>query len=264
MARTAASAPYATRAIVLRSRPLGEKDRVVTLFSPERGKFSAAARGARTTKSKLAALSQPLVLGRFLLAHGRSLDILTQGEIERAHTNIAGDVVKTAWATYWCELCDALPEGHAEVGIWELLERALERLDERETAQAEAIGRWFEVRLLGFLGFSPTLGRCVVCHTKIVIAPHEAARKVAFSPSRGGTLCANCANLDVERQEPSVQALRAWHRLERAEEPPQWDQSTLTSATQRDLRDALRRSIGLHLDLRPRSLRFLDDVTSGF
>jgi DNA repair protein RecO (recombination protein O) len=266
MSRTAASAPYSTRAIVLRVRPLGEKDRVLTLFSPERGKFSASARGARATKSKLAAISQPFMRGKFMLAHGRSLDILTQGEIERAPLSISGDVVKSAWATYWCELCDALPEDHAESEIWELLNSALEELETRETSSAETIGRWFEARFLGFLGFSPTIGRCVVCDAKIVLAADEVSRRVAFSPIRGGTLCANCVRFDAERQEPSAQALRVWHRLERAESAPNalgGEQSTLSAADARDLRDVLRRSIALHLEVRLRSLRFLDDVTSG-
>src|SRR4028118_1295639 len=104
------SGTYSTRAVVLRVRLLGEKDRVMTLLSPELGKFAAVAKGARGTKSKLAAVSQPFVLARFLVARGRSLDIATQAEIENAHVHIAGDLLRTAWATYLCELCDAVPE----------------------------------------------------------------------------------------------------------------------------------------------------------
>ena len=38
---------YKAEAIVLRQQPLGEADRIVTLFSREFGKLRAAAKGAR-------------------------------------------------------------------------------------------------------------------------------------------------------------------------------------------------------------------------
>jgi DNA repair protein RecO (recombination protein O) len=256
--RTAASVPYSTRALILRVRGLGEKDRVVTLLSPERGKFSAAARGARATKSKLAALSQPFVLGRFLLAHGRSLDILTQGVIEEAHTHITADLIKTAWANYLCELCDAVPELQPDEGLFELAITALHHLNaDEDQAAAEATGRWFECRFLAHLGYAPTVGHCVECGTKIVVTKENTQQRLAFSPSRGGTLCEGCARVDPERMTVNVQALRALYRLERSNAPQPLG---LSSAASRDLRDVLRRSIRVHLDLKLQSLRFLDDV----
>jgi hypothetical protein len=74
---------YSTSAIVLRNRNLGEKDRIMTLLSPEIGKFSAVAKGARAPKSKLAAVSQSFTHARFLVARGRSLDIATQPKSSR-------------------------------------------------------------------------------------------------------------------------------------------------------------------------------------
>jgi DNA repair protein RecO (recombination protein O) len=259
--RTAASAPYSTPALIIRSRILGEKDRVVTLLSPERGKFSAAARGARATKSKLAALSQPFVLGRFLFAHGRSLDILTQGQIEEAHGGITANLVNTAWANYLCELCDAVPEHQPDDGLFELIVVGLHHLNvAADAAAAEMAGRWFECRFLAHLGYAPTVGRCVVCSEKIVVDKANIQQRVGFSPARGGTICEKCGRVDVERLHLNVQALRAWHRLERLNAPPPATEIALSTAASRDFRDGLRRSIRLHLDLKMQSLRFLDDV----
>jgi DNA repair protein RecO (recombination protein O) len=263
--RTAASATYSTRAVILRVRALGEKDRVLTLLSPERGRFSAAARGARAPKSKLAALSQPFVIGRFMLAHGRSLDILTQGQIEEVHSHISADLVKTAWANYLCELCDGLPEEQPDEGVFELIEVALQNLDRCQgNGEAELVGRWFESHFLAHLGYSPTVGRCVECGQKIVVDKENIQQRIAYSPVRGGTLCDKCARVDVERMSINVQALRALHRLERAVQPPTTAEMALPSAAARDLRDVLRRSIKVHLDVRLQSLRFLDDVLTAF
>jgi len=262
MARTATAVPYAARAVVLRVRTLGEKDRVMTLLSPERGKFDAAARGSRGGKSKLRAVSQPFVLARFLLAHGRSLDIATQAEIENAHIHISSDLLKTAWATYCCEVCDALPDHLPDAELFDLLCVTLEALDTSVATPPalEIVGRWFETHFLAILGYPPTLGRCVACGEKIVVESEDTTARVAFSASSGGTLCARCAPRDANRLNVNVQALRALHRLERSTRPPQGEELALTTTATRDLGDCLRRSLALHLDVRLKSQRFLDDI----
>lgn len=261
MARTAASAPFPATALVLRVRPLGEKDRVLTLLCPERGKLSAVAKGARGAKSKLAAVAQPFMLARFLLAQGRTFAIINQAQIERAHGEISSDNFKTAWASYCCELCDALPESLPDEGAFVLLRETLGFLDEAapgDGAHTEIIGRWFEARFLALLGYAPTLGRCMACGLKISVPEDETATKVAFSPAQGGTLCNADAARDPNRLSLSVQSLRALHKLERALVPP--PNLELTTQSRRDLKTVLRANLQTHLDLRLRSLKFLDQM----
>jgi DNA repair protein RecO (recombination protein O) len=258
---------YAVRAIVLRSRPIGEKDRVLSVLTAERGKLSVAARGARNPKSKLAALAQPFTLARLLVAKGRSLDILSQGEVENAHTHLAGDLTRTAWATYFCELADAVPEELPEAELFHLLETTLDHLDHSTTNdQAETVGRWFEAQYLMLLGYAPTIGRCVECGSKINVPAQETERTIFFSPARGGTLCNACAFTDAARINAKVQSLRALHQLGKATAPPVAtefsQQLQLTTVALRDLREILRRSLASHLDMKVKSRAFLDEVLS--
>jgi DNA repair protein RecO (recombination protein O) len=268
---------------VLRVRPLGEKDRVLELFGPEIGRWSAVARGARGPKSKTAALSQPFVLARMLLAKGRSLDVLTQGEIENAHFHIPTHLLGAAWASYWCELCAGLPERHAEDEVFALLQDALAALDHacaqteapegtQRSTQTEAgdstagalalLGHWFEARFLALLGFPSVVGTCARCESKIAVEAGEGAR-VAFSPRLGGTLCASCAPDDPSRLEPHAHTLRLLHRLERTPTPALLPDAAGSSARwQPEVRTLLQRSLLAHLDLRPRSRRFLDDLAA--
>lgn len=255
---------YSTSAIVLRNRNLGEKDRIMTLLSPEIGKFSAVAKGARAPKSKLAAVSQAFTLARFLVARGRSLDIATQAEVEQAHTHIAGDLLRTAWATYLCELCDFVPEHQPDEELFETMRVALERLNVENAPRddIELAGLWFEARFLSILGYAPTLGRCVVCGDRIVVAPDEQSRQVSFSAALGGTLCGTCSSRDPARVSLLAAALRALHRLERATQPPTAHNIELTTAARRDLRSSLRGLLAAHLEIRPRSQKFLDEITA--
>jgi DNA repair protein RecO (recombination protein O) len=255
---------YSTQAIVLRNRNLGEKDRIMTLLSPEIGKFCAVAKGSRAPKSKLAAVSQPFTFARFLVARGRSLDIATQAEVEQAHTHIAGDLLRTAWATYLCELCDFVPEHQPDEELFDTLRLALERLNVVGASRedVELAGMWFEARFLSILGYAATLGRCVVCSDKIVVAPDEPSRQVPFSAALGGTLCAACAPRDPTRASLLAEALRALHRLERAVQPPSSQNIELTTGARRDLRSSLRGLLAAHLEIRPRSQKFLDEISA--
>ncbi|MGZ4411926.1 MAG: DNA repair protein RecO, partial [Gaiellaceae bacterium] len=49
-----------TEAVVLRSMRLGEADRVLHLYSLERGRIGAVAKGIRKTKSRFGARLEPL------------------------------------------------------------------------------------------------------------------------------------------------------------------------------------------------------------
>ncbi len=255
---------YSTPAIVLRTRLIGEKDRVMTLLSPDEGKFDAVARGARSPKSKLAAVSQPFVRARFLLARGRSLDITSQAEVETAHIHISGDLWRTAWATYVCEISSIVPECQPDAALFELLGATLAAFDDfsRHALDIEIAGFWFQARFLETNGYAAMLGRCVVSGEKIVIAPDDATARVAFSPELGGTLCASFASRDPARMNVLAQSLRALRVLERAPLPPLADDFELTTQARRDLRDCLRRSLFSHLDARPKSQKFLDEVAS--
>lgn len=256
--KTFSSATYHARAIVLRVRVLGEKDRVMTLLSEERGKFDATARGARGAKGKLTGVAQPFILARFLVARGRSIDIATQAEIENAHPNIVTDLLKSAWATFCCELSSFLPEHLPEDELFYLLRDALSALDLAPPEQVESIGRWFEARYLALLGYAPQIGRCVSCDKKIVVPADDATRRLVYSPGLGGTLCGDCATRDVHRLSVNVQALRVLHRLSRADEPFPVE---LTGNARRNLRDCLQRGLLAHLEIKPKSRAFLDEVT---
>src|SRR5829696_4850642 len=65
-----------TQAIVLRSIRYGEADRVLHLYTPERGRLSAIAKGVRKTRSRFGGRLEPFFRTRLVLHQGRS-DLLT-------------------------------------------------------------------------------------------------------------------------------------------------------------------------------------------
>ena len=75
---------YRVRGIVLRRLDLGEADRIITIFTSERGKLRIVAKGSRRPSSKMAGHLEPFCATRLLVARTRGLDIISQAGNDRA------------------------------------------------------------------------------------------------------------------------------------------------------------------------------------
>lgn len=172
------------RALVLRSRPLGERDRLLSLLTLEHGKISAVAPGARKVKSKLAAGVDYFTCGSFLLYRGRSLYTVSQLEIEKSFRSIRMDIRAYAYGMYLAELTDKLlQEGEPYPEVFRLLLNCWSCLDENK-ADNELLGRFFELKILSLLGYHPHLKGCLYCGST--------AGPFFWSNSSGGIFCEKC------------------------------------------------------------------------
>ncbi len=174
-----------TEAVVLRRFDLGEADRILTLFSPDRGKLRAIAKGVRRPQSRKAGHLEPFARVRLMLARGRELDVITQAEAIDLYPDLRQDLVALGHAAYVIELVDrfTLEEGENR-GLYHLIVRTLERLAAGDSPAA--VLRYFELRLLDEVGYRPELFRCVSCGAEI--RPQDQF----FSPPEGGVLCPDC------------------------------------------------------------------------
>lgn len=198
---------YKAQGVILRTRNLGEADKIVTLFTFERGKVDAVARGVRKPRSQFVGITQAFTHGHYLLYEGKSLDTIRQGEIVRSFGPLREDLHKMAYASYVAELTDRMTElndPHPE--LFALLLSVLQLLAAGE--QAELSTRYFELRLLRKLGFEPYLDGCVRCGTK---------DGKAFSIEAGGLLCSRCGATDSAAVRIGRDALEVMRYLAKAE-----------------------------------------------
>ena len=153
---------YKTSAVVLRGRTYGEADRILTLFTTERGKIDAIAKGVRRTKGHLTGrleFANQVYLG---MHRGRNMDVVVSAEIERAHWQDLVQPERFAAANLVIELVDAFCEPDLPMpDIYALLTGAL-----RAIALAEdppSLLPRFSLRLLDALGLAPPVDTCVRC-----------------------------------------------------------------------------------------------------
>lgn len=176
---------YPANGLVLHRLNLAENDKILTLYTREHGKLSAVAKGARRVTSRLTGATELFTQSRFLLATGKNLDVVTQGEIASSFPALRTDLELLTRATYFCELLDRTTlerDATASEAIFDLTISALFLL-QRATSYPDAIVHAYELRLLSALGYAPVLDRCVRCGEPVE------RRQVGFSPSLGGVLC---------------------------------------------------------------------------
>ncbi|MFZ5919849.1 MAG: DNA repair protein RecO [Chloroflexota bacterium] len=201
---------FRAEAIVLRHSDWGEADRMLVLFTRQQGKVRALAKGARKIRSRKAGHLEPFTRVTLQLAAGRDLLIVTQAETLEAYQPVREDLVLTGYAAYLVELLDRFTydEESFHPSIFNLLGETLARLcSEPEPLLAV---RYYEVRLLDYLGFRPQLFQCANCGREIK------AEDQFFSGAAGGVLCPRCGTGLPGVKPISVDALRYLRHFQRS------------------------------------------------
>lgn len=170
---------YRDEGIVLRTYKLGESDRIVSIFTRQRGKVRAVAKGVRKTKSRFGARLEPPSHVAALFYEGRELDIVTQAESIDHFRPIRDDLDRLTRAVSMLEAVDQLGlEGEPNQPLYQMLLGALRALAEHN---GPLVVPAFYLKVLALEGFRPVVDRCVECGV-----PDDL---VSFDLDSGGTRC---------------------------------------------------------------------------
>jgi DNA repair protein RecO (recombination protein O) len=178
---------YQIEAIVIKKTRLGEADRILTMYTPDRGKVQAVARGVRKPGSKMAGHLELLTCSKVWLARGRNLPTITASQTINGFMPLKSDLVLGSLALYATELVNQFTaDQDKNLPLFDLLLGTLEQLC--QTGNRELVLRYFELRLLEYVGYRPELIKCVSCQRDLVPAVNT------FSPGTGGMLCPACSS----------------------------------------------------------------------
>lgn len=179
-------ASFKTEGVVLRSIRFGEADRVLHLYTADRGRVGAIAKGARRVKSRLGGRLEPLSRVR-LVMHQGSGELCTIRQVDTVHAHPALRERREALerATQACEaVLRLLDSTEPNRPAYNLLCNELALLDASPDGACRAGALAFRLKLLLSAGFAPELGSCASCG--------ETEHLGAFSPSAGGVVCSGC------------------------------------------------------------------------
>lgn len=206
---------YRTEAIILRRADMGEADRLLTIFTPERGKLRVIVKGARKPKSRKSGHVELFTRVQLLIARGRTLDIVSQAETIEAYRPLREDLLRSAYAHYCAELFDRFTTDEQEqVELYDLLALTLARLC--ETPDPALTARYYELHLLTLAGYRPRLFGCARCGHRLVAVESETP-PYAFDSELGGVLCPDCATQRPQAAPLSLAALKVLRHAARTD-----------------------------------------------
>lgn len=204
---------YRTEAIVIRRSDFGEADRLLTLFSADRGKIRAIGKGARKPQSRKTGHVELFMRSKFLIAEGRTLDIVTQAEMVEAYAALRDNLLRATYASYAVELLDRFTVDEdsdvvAHRNIFDLLAAALGWFATMPADELLLPARYYELRLLSLTGFQPRLFNCLHCGEPIQ------EQDQFFSIDLGGLLCPNCGAADPRARPLSAVSVKVMRYLQ--------------------------------------------------
>ena len=171
---------YRDEGIVLRTHKLGESDRIISIFTKQRGKVRAVAKGVRKTKSRFGSRLEPPSHVAALFYEGRGeLHIVTQAESIDHFRPIRDDLDRLTRAVSMLEAVDQLGlEGEPNPALYQMLLGALRALSGHS---GPLVVPAFFLKVLALEGFRPVIDRCVECGVEDDLT--------SFDLESGGTRC---------------------------------------------------------------------------
>jgi len=186
--------------IVVRTRNLGEADRIVILLTPNRGLIHCVARSARNTKSKIGGQTDLLRHITASLRTGRSdLHIMNQVETVNAHLGLHTDLDSLTLASHMAETGEQFStEGAANPDGFNLLRESLTYAESANHDKLPLLRLWHDLQLLTISGWEPELQNCVRTGIELTEGDHW------WSPTEGGVVAQNYKQSTNQQHEPTT------------------------------------------------------------
>ncbi|MBC8042423.1 MAG: DNA repair protein RecO [Rhizobacter sp.] len=208
-------------AVVLRAIDFRDQSKILTLYTRAFGRMTAIAKGCRTSPSKF---GSSLEVGSHIEAvlykkDTRDIQNLTDAHLLTPMLNLTTSMERLSAALQTLELVRvATEDGDRNTKLFELLLGTLKAVDApREAKQKLFAGFFFffEVHLIGLLGFKPSFGECVLSG-KNIIAEIDRGREtnlVLLSEKGGVALASEARSRGYAGQRVSLQAYRIIEHL---------------------------------------------------
>ncbi len=244
MART-----YSTDAVVLRSLRLGEADRIVYLYTLDRGRVGAVAKGIRKTKWGFGGRLEPLSHVALQLHQGSGeLQTVTGVDLVRSHSTVREDSYRLNVGLIGAEaMLRLFPEQERNERAFTAVTRFLDALDAAKSRASrpalDSLALSFQLKLLWLSGYLPHVGSCAECGSE---GPF-----VGYSARAGGTVCEACRAGSLALSADGLDGMTALLRTPLADATA----AGLTDSGARDVLAVITASYEEHGGFRLRTLR---------
>jgi DNA repair protein RecO (recombination protein O) len=248
---------YVTPAIVLRNRPFGESDKIVSFLTENFGKLTGIAKGALRSRKRFVNSLEPFALVnlRFQDPPHSNLVFIVAADLVSSF-RLLTSLERIFYACYLVEITDGLiGEREENQALFQHLRAGLIHLQDNEASLRFLTA--FELKLLRLVGYQPFLDNCKRCHKD----RRDGAVRWHFSPIDGGILCESCARQRKEVLPLGAAAVDVLTALQ-AEPNDLPSGLSLPQSVIREIRAVVLRFIQFHMDREIQSAAFLAPFSS--
>ena len=186
-----------TRGIIIKEVSTGEADKIITIFSRNRGRISALAKGGKRPKSKLCAGSQFMCYGEYVLYSGKDMYSVNSCEVIEPFYEIRNDMVKLTYAVHFMDIVtEIIQENQSSPKLLQLLLNSLHMLAKTEKLP-ELVSRVFELRALSTAGYAPHVRNCMLCGLESEMTYLFSFSKCGFICNRESCIADDCFALEL-------------------------------------------------------------------
>ena len=182
-----------TPAIVLRARPYGESDKIVTFLTEDFGKLTGIAKGALRSRRRFVNSLEPfsLITLCFEERSHTSLAFIAGAELLFGLRQLAASLERISYAAYLVEITDGLiSERQENASVFQHLRDGLRHLE--QIGSSLRFLTYYELKLLHLVGYRPALESCKRCGQA---RSAGSSGQWYFSPADGGMLCEPCTRV---------------------------------------------------------------------
>jgi len=180
---------FVTDAINLKSYNLSESDKIIVMYSRDKGLIKGVAKGVKKPKSKLGARMDLLVANKLMLHHGKNLNTISQAEALNTFNKTRQDMDKIFYSMYISEVVHnfGIEDDPCSADIFDLLYDALQSISNaKDKIEILNTVLKFQLKMMRISGFSLELDRCLSCGKSIE------DENMLYSEKLGGVVCKDC------------------------------------------------------------------------
>lgn len=204
-----------------------ENSKIINILTKDQGLIGCLAKGSKSPKSKLAAVSNVLCYGLFHLnTHDDQMYYLQEADLLNTFKQIRKDIIKTNYALFLLELSTQVCRHENQKNIYPLLIEGLLKINDNYDPQV--ITNIIELKFLDTLGIKPIIEKCVTCGTTNNI--------ITISSHKGGYLCCHCAGSEYIYQLKTLKLIRLFYYVD------------LSKISKLEISDNIKKEINLFVD----------------
>ena len=182
---------FTTNVINLKSYNISEADKIIVMYSKEKGLIKGVAKGTKKPSSKLGGRMELLVANKLMLSKGKNLDTICQAEALNTFFNLRNDINKLFYGMYASEIITnfGVENDPNSSEIYNLFYTFLDELSNAGKKEQSMLALLkFQLKIMDIAGYSLELSNCLKCSENL-----KNNDEIYFSIEQGGILCKNCA-----------------------------------------------------------------------